>query len=117
MFVPPQLIIGVVLAATCFGGGWMVNDWRRDAQALAEKDAAEKALQLAAQAIAKIDVKAVTINRKLEKEVRENNFYSACTISPDGMLSLREAYGEPAADDKLPTPSSPDRPDDGGKTD
>jgi hypothetical protein len=95
--------------------GWYVDSWRHDAIALAEKNASEKALQLAAQAIARIDVKQVTIRRDLETITRENTVYRDCRITDDGMRLLRQAYGdEPVAVGKLPASVTANRPDDGG---
>jgi hypothetical protein len=106
--VAPYLTLAALIAG--LAGGWFVNDWRRDAQELAAKEAQDKSLQAAATAIAKIDVKAVTINRKLQEVVRENTVYrDDCAIDAAGLQLLQQAYGqEPAAEGELPAPGGAD---------
>lgn len=104
-----QLIIAAGLALALYSGGvWTGKEWeqgqqaQRDEAAQAGKDAA---LNAAAAAIAKIDVRYVTITKPLEKEIHEKTVYRDCRHSPDAFRLLNDALEnrQPAGDGKLPS--------------
>ena len=59
-----------------------------DAEALGKKAGEEAALQAAARAIAKIEVKSEKHIHPLLKEVRTNTVYRECKHTPDSVLHL-----------------------------
>ncbi len=103
-----NLIIAAIAAIALFGAGvWTGTEWEQGQEAKREKvaqAAKDAALQAAAAEIAKVDVRYVTINRKLEKEVHEKTVYRDCRHSPDALRLLNDALEnrEPAGDSKLP---------------
>lgn len=65
----------------------------------------EKGQEGAAAAIAKLEIKNVTIKQRVERETREVPVYRDCRHSPGGMLGVNQALsGKPVSpgDSKLP---------------
>lgn len=64
-----------------------------------------------ANAINAIEVKHVTVNQKVEREVRENVVYRECKHSPDGLRQLNAAItgAEPLDSSELPEANTPGR--------
>jgi hypothetical protein len=66
------------------------------------------AIEAAAQEIAKIEVKHVTIRQNLQKEIVKEPVYLECKHTPDGLRYLNQALTnskEPAASGVVPGPS------------
>jgi hypothetical protein len=102
---PWPIVAAAVVFLGGFGIGWKAQSDHRDALELAAKQGRDEALEAAAKEIAKIEVKQITINRKLEREVRENVVYRDCRHTPDAVRLLNNALqnrAEPAGDGKLP---------------
>lgn len=63
----------------------------------------------AADAIAKIEIKQVTIQGRLQKEIQTNTVYRDCVHSPDGMRSINDALTNtdsgPSSGGQLPASS------------
>lgn len=75
------------------------------------KKVQEQAQIGAANAISKIEIKQVTIQGRLQKEIQTNTVYRECQHSPDGLRALNEALTNgtgSVGDSKLPA-SSPSR--------
>jgi len=109
MYLYAAILIAGLLGG--FTGAWKVQDWRHGAEQNAqarEERAREETLkaaqQAAAEAIAKIEVKNVTINRKLETEVREKPVFRDCRSGSDSMRLFNSAIAgsEPAGGRELP---------------
>lgn len=95
------LAIGIVSAALGFAGGWTTNDWRRDAGALKEERAdnkavlgqidraAEKGAAFEAKA-EKIRVQTRTIYQEVERVVEKPIYRDVC-LDDDGLRLLRAA--------------------------
>ena len=69
------------------------------------QSARDEALKVAAEAIAKIEIKNTTIRQTLEKEVRENTIYRDCKHDATGMRVINSALtgqDKPVSDSKLP---------------
>lgn len=113
--------LGILIAGLLAGstGAWQIQNWRHGAEqnAQAREDQArretrEAAMQAAAEAIARIEVKNVTINRKLETEVREKPVFRDCRSGPDGMRLYNSAipgYAEPSGGGIVPPTNAPAR--------
>ena len=90
-----QIVVIILLAVGLFaaGGsvGWKAAQNSRDAQELAEGKAKAESLQAAAGAIAKIDVRNVTIRKQAETIVREKTIYAECKNTPEMMGVLNQA--------------------------
>ena len=84
-------LVMAVLVAIGAAGGWKVANDHRDALELAEAKGKSDALTATAAAIAKIDVKNVTIKQKLETQVRESIVYRDCKNTPEVMKTINEA--------------------------
>lgn len=85
-------ILGVfVLAACLFAAGWTVKGWQVAAVQQAEDDTREKAMEGAAEAIAKIKVENRTIYAKVQKEVIEKPVYRDCAHDPETFQKINEA--------------------------
>lgn len=93
--MPYQLIIGALIVAAAFFGGWQVNQWRNDAGDLKAVEAAEKgaaaATVAAVDAIKGIEIKYVTIKQQGETVTREVPVYRECMHDPRGMQLVNEA--------------------------
>jgi hypothetical protein len=115
----PYLIGGAAIAfLLSLGGSYLYgrHDGRqieiaaqaREDQAIEKVRAA--ALEGAAEAISKIEVKRVTIRQQLDREIIEKPVYRDCRHTADGMRAINEARtGEvqPPPDRSLPTPDTP----------
>lgn len=111
----PYAILGLVVAWGASVGGAFFYGQGVGADHVTAKQAAvdqsvketrEAAQQGAADAIAKITVKNVTINRKLETEVREKPVFRDCRSGPDSVRLYNSAipgYAEPAGGGVVPT--------------
>lgn len=117
----PYIIIAVCIAWGASVGGAFVygTDVGKDSEIAGQAkinkaitETREAAQQGAANAIAKIEVKNVTINRKLETEVREKRVFSDCR-SGDTSVHLYNSgipgYAEPADRGVVPSQIAPDR--------
>jgi len=110
----PYAILALVVAWGASAGGAFLygqkvgGDHEKATQAAVEKsinDTREAAQRGAADAIAKISVKNVTINRKLETEVREKPVFRDCRSGPDSVRLYNSAipgYAEPAGGGVVP---------------
>ena len=105
----PWLLLAAVSATlVSFGGGAAIGmNYANGQHAQKEvliKEVAEAAQTAAAQEIAKLEIKHVTIKRAVEREVRTVPVYSECQHSADGLRLVNEALtnGKPAGDRKLP---------------
>lgn len=89
----PLLIFAVLVVAASAGafGGWKVANGHRDALELAQAQGKAEALEATAKEIAKIDVRQVTINKKVETEVREKPVYVECKNTPEMMQVINDA--------------------------
>ena len=119
--MPPFLIKYVaigVLSLAAIGASYLKGrtdgtDIERGKHAEAQElvnQAREAMIQSAAEAIAKIEVKHVTIRQRLDTEIREVPVYSGCRHSPDGLRLVNEALTngkESSADRVLPEPDAP----------
>ena len=85
------LLLAIGLFAAGGSVGWKAAQNSRDAQDLAEGKAKAESLQAAASAIAKIDVRNVTIRRQAETIVREKTVYAECKNSPEMMGVINKA--------------------------
>lgn len=67
-------------------------------QAQLIEKAGDRAALAAAEAIAKIEVKNVTIRQRVEREIHEKTVYRDCRHSPDGLRAINAALtgSEPA---------------------
>lgn len=72
-------------------GGWKACADHRDALDLAEVKGKVDALNATADAIAKIDVKQVTIRQQAETIIKERTVYQECKNTPEMMKVLNEA--------------------------
>jgi hypothetical protein len=104
----PWLLLSVtVLVGSAGIVGYQQGSRHKADQILAQqaRDAAilETAMQGAAEAIAQIEVKNVTIRQKAETITREVPVYRDCRHDPDGLQLVNEALtGKPAGTGKLP---------------
>lgn len=106
-------LIGVVGVLLAFAGGTFygmglgedrefAKRAREDAIVTQVREAAQSA---AAQEIAKIKPRNVTIKQELQREVQNHHFYRDCRHSADGLRVINEALTgrpQPASDGKLP---------------
>lgn len=111
----PYVILGVVVAwGASVGGAFFYGQGVGGDQVTAKQAAVDQAIQAtreaaqqgAADAIAKITVKNVTINRKLETEVREKPVFRDCRSGPDSVRLYNSAipgHAEPAGSGVVPT--------------
>ena len=113
-------LIGVIVAAAMTGGAYFKGrgdgaDLQLAAQAkeqqLVEK-VKQEAMQGAADAISKIEIKQVTIQGRLQKEIQTNVVYRDCAHTPDGLRSLNDALTNtdgprPVSGSVLPPASAP----------
>lgn len=87
-----RAIVGlVVLAAMNLGSGWLgyqVSEGKHGAVLLAKKAAEDAALNAAAAAIAKIEVRSETHVQPIRTEIRTNTVYRDCSHSADSLRHL-----------------------------
>ena len=115
-------VYAAILIAGLLGGfttGWKVQGWRHGVEEAIQaredrvrQETREAAQQGAAAAISKIEVKNVTINRKLETEVREKAVFRDCRSGPDSVRIYNSGvpgYAEPAGGGELPAKDAPAR--------
>lgn len=110
----PWVLLGLVVAwCASVGGAFFYGQGiGRDGEIAGQakikqaiEDTREQAQQGAAQAIARIEVKNVTINRKLETVVRENPVFRDCRSGADSMRLFNSGipgYTEPAGGGIVP---------------
>ena len=117
----PYILLALVAAFA--GTGWAsyskgVDNGRN--AVLAQQQAADQvraetlklAQEGAAQAISQIEVKNVTITRRIEREIQANTVYRDCRHSPEQLRDINEAItgqrgSEPAGGGQLPAAASP----------
>ena len=96
----PWLILGWVLSVGAASAGSYFYAWNASAEQCeldslrigrAAAAARDKAIEAAAQEIAKIDIRHTTINRKVEREIVEKPVYKECRHSPEVFMSITEA--------------------------
>lgn len=117
----PYVILALVIAwgGSLAGTGWVAFGLGQDSEIAGQAkinkaitETREAAQQGAANAIAKIEVKNVTINRKLETEVREKRVFADCR-SGDTSVHLYNSgipgYAEPADRGVVPSQIAPTR--------
>ena len=79
----------------CYAWGRHDGTALAEASALRENAVVEKAIAAsqegAAKEIAKLEIKHVTLQQKIERETREVPVYRDCRHSPDGLQSLNDA--------------------------
>lgn len=98
------LLIGLAL----FAGGWKLGVDHVEAQQLHDErlvnDAVNAAQKGAATEIAKLEIKHVTLQSRIERETREVPVYRDCHHSPDGLLNLNAALtnAQPPGAGELP---------------
>jgi len=102
--IDPRITIaaGILVAVGSFYGGWRVNGWRHDAQALMIEQAADKAGQKATDAavtaIQGIRIQHQTIHQELEREiVMQPAVGVECNISDGVFTSLNKALAPPGS--------------------
>ncbi len=106
----------LALLALLGGGGyagWTARDWKAAADERAEKRTQDMILKTkadaamgAAEAIAKLEPKLVTLKERVTREVIEKPVYRECVHSPDGLRDINAALtaqpGNPFADRGVP---------------
>ena len=122
MIPNPWLIIGALLSiAGALGGGyyWGSVNTRNAVEAAAAREdrvaqiAYEAAQRGAAEEIAKLTVKHVTLRQTLEKEIVHVKSYADCRHTPDAFRVLNNALSgkaagvEPAGSSELPSVDGP----------
>jgi hypothetical protein len=118
---PYAMIVAGLLIASMAGGAYLkgrsdgrdVEIAQRVTLEEVAKAAREASQQAAAEAIAKIEVKNVTIRQKLETEIREKPVYRDCFTDQRVLDTVNEAItGDPAAgSSELPAAGPDDRTD------
>jgi uncharacterized protein HemX len=101
--VNPYAIIATMVAALAlFVGGYALGRHQEAEHNVAEQvrdvAVANIAAEQAAQAISKIEVRNVTIQRQLETRVRDNPVYRDCVLDPVSLRQLNAARAESGAD-------------------
>lgn len=91
----PRPILYLVLVAAIFGAGWKLRDYQADSAELLVLKVKEEARQGAAEAIAGIEIKYTTVNRKLEKEIIKEPVYTECRHTPEAFQILNVSLEPP----------------------
>jgi hypothetical protein len=91
----PRPVIYLTVVAAIFGTGWKLRDYQADSAELLVQKVKEEARLGTAEAIAKIEIKYTTVNRRLEKEVIKELVYTECRHSPEAFAALNEALSPP----------------------
>lgn len=110
------LVVGALLFAGLAKSHFMAYEAGENAQVVKLKDAndlvtkvKDEARKGAAEAIAKIDIKRVTIQEQLQKEIQTNIVYRDCVNTPDGLRALNDALSNtlsgPIGNSELPASS------------
>lgn len=114
-YLPLAALVALILVGA---GGFFYGGHVREAEMVAKQAKADEirrntiadAREGAAQAIAAIDIKQVTIRQRVETEVRENVVYRECVNSDAGLRLINEALtgkAQPVGGSELPgTPAS-----------
>lgn len=93
-------VVALLALGACYVWGRHDGSALAEAGVLRENALVEKAIEAsqsgAAAAIAKLEIKHVTLQQKIERETREVPVYRDCRHSPDGLRSLNEALGNRA---------------------
>lgn len=113
-----SLIIAVAWAASIaatFFYAMGIGEDRKEADQAREQSLVQSAVDAAnrvsAEAIAKIEVKNLTIRQEVQREIIERPVYRDCKHSPDVMRNINEALSprpKPAGDSKLPRTNAVD---------
>ncbi len=115
----PYILLALVIGwgASVAGAGWwgigigedrIIATQAKVNKAIDETRAA--AQQGAADAIAKIEIKNITVNRKLETLVRENRVFADCRSGPSSVHLYNSSipgYSEPPGGKQLPSTPAP----------
>lgn len=112
---PYALLVALLGLVGAFAGGWWTGARVEQGTQKRAEDAAEAAraaaMQGAAEAIAKIEVRHTTIRQPLEREIRENTVYRDCRHSPDALRLLNDALTDrdpqPAGGGGVPAVDAP----------
>ncbi len=98
------LFILVVSHGVAYTKGKQIERGEHTSQALLIADVREQAARGAAEAIAKIEVKNVTIKQEIQREILTNTVYRDCQHNDVGMQLVNEALNPPnrSRDFKLP---------------
>ena len=96
------LVVAGLLVALGLGLGIRLKQAEWDAATVAAKDATNKAITAAAEAIATRDVKHTTITQKVIRETVEKPVYRDCVHDPDSMRDINAALSVSADPGELP---------------
>jgi len=95
MSLPAQIVAVLMLLVLTLAGGYKlgmeVKQGQWDAAKVAEAETRSQALQAAAEAIAKIEVKHQTIVQKVRHEITKETAYRDCIVPDDGRRLLNAA--------------------------
>lgn len=91
MAIRLYLLIAALLFTAGFAGGWKADSVWHDAQRMAEARGEQRALDASAKAIAKLDVKQVTIRQEVQTRVIEKPVYRDCRHDPAAYRLLNSA--------------------------
>ena len=91
--MPPVAYAALIVALVSAFGGWKFHSWYDAAERAEYERGQAMALKGAADAIAKIDVRAVTISRQLETEIVEKPVYRDGRVPASGMLLVHREIG------------------------
>lgn len=111
-----MLVVGALLFAGLAKSHFMAYDAGKNAQIVKQKESddlitkvKDEARQGAAEAIAGIEIKRVTVQGRLQTEIQTNTVYRDCINTPDGLRALNEVLANsparPADNSKLPASS------------
>jgi uncharacterized protein (UPF0333 family) len=88
---PWPIILAIILLAAGAAGGWKAANDHRDALELVEAKGKSDALTATAEAIAKIDVRNVTVRQTVQTQIKEIPIYSECRNAPEVMQTINQA--------------------------
>lgn len=93
-------VVVLLALGACYVWGRHDGSALAEASAIRESALVEQAMAAsqagAAAAIAKLEIKHVTLQQRIERETREVPVYRDCRHSPDGLRSLNDALGNRA---------------------
>ncbi len=108
---PYLLALSLVTGVGGFFYGQRIGKQGAEAQAARDDRIAQVAYESgqrgAAEAIAKLKPRNVTIRQELEREIRTNTVYRDCRVPPDGVRLVNDAItgrAQPAGAGQLPAP-------------
>lgn len=113
MLNPYTILAAIAMAVTLFGGGLTIGiKWEQGRAAVEDQHvqkAVDAALQVSADAIAKIKVTNKTIQGETRHEIETHTVYSDCRLTPVGLQLAAQALdgAKPAGDLKLPRLDAP----------